>query len=78
MMEVLAAYDCFLENHNIREDYCNTRGIEVYDEESGEWNDWVDEESGEDDPDVFIEDHPEKFEWLKSLRESVFSQVDFS
>lgn len=43
MMQVLGAYDMFQFQNNIKPDYCNTCGLEYYDEEDKEWYDWYSE-----------------------------------
>jgi len=54
LMNVLADYDLFQFRNNIKPDYCNVGGLEMYDEEEKSWMDWYDEESGEDDPAAFV------------------------
>lgn len=49
IMQVLAEYDHFQFAHNIKPDYCNAGGLVMLDTD-GEWIDWCDEETGEDDP----------------------------
>ena len=39
-IDILSAYDCFKYNHHIKPDYCNTGGVQVWDEEAQEWIDW--------------------------------------
>ncbi len=52
LMRVLADYDAFQFENNIKPDYCNAGGIMML--ENGEWVDWFDEETGEDDPEEWI------------------------
>ena len=75
IMDLLGAYDCFLENNHIREDYCNANGLEMYDEEAGEWVDWFleTEDNFYEDVDVFLENDEESQEFAKE----VLSQVHF-
>lgn len=40
IVEVLGQYDLFQLEHNIKPDYSNASGIEVF--EDGEWTDWED------------------------------------
>jgi hypothetical protein len=49
LMDVLADYDAFQFESNVKPDYCNAGGIQVL-EDDGEWCDWFDDETGEDDP----------------------------
>ena len=59
IMDVLAKYDQFQLENNVKPDYCNAGGLRRWCENSdGEgtpgWEDWCDEETGEDDPRVFV------------------------
>ncbi len=38
MLSLLASYDQFQLDHNIKGDYCNAGGLEVF--EDGEWIEW--------------------------------------
>ena len=79
LMDVLAAYDCFQWNHHIKPDYCNCGGLQVYDQEADEWNDWY-FESGEDyfdNVDEYCEAKSEHAVELDSFFREVFSQVSF-
>lgn len=42
-MEILANYDLFQFENNIRPDFCNVQGIECFDKEEQEWFEWYDE-----------------------------------
>lgn len=46
ILEVLAHYDLFEFENNVKPDYSNAAGLEVY--EDGEWIEWYDDETGED------------------------------
>lgn len=48
LLEVLGNYDQFQLDNNIKPDYANAGGLTMW--EQGEWVDWCDEETGEDDP----------------------------
>lgn len=58
VMSVLADYDAFQFLARIKPDYCNAGGLQVWEADSnGEgpgWVDWYDEESDEDDPEVWL------------------------
>lgn len=41
LLDTLANYDEFQLKHNIKPDYCNAGGLEIFEE--GEWCEWVDE-----------------------------------
>ena len=49
LLRVLADYDLFQYNHNVKPDYSNASGLSVWDDDDQEWVDWYDEASGEDD-----------------------------
>lgn len=60
ILDVLAKYDEFQYENNIKPDYCNVGGLNVWEADcDGEgnpgWNDWYDEETGIDDPREFLE-----------------------
>jgi len=79
VMDMLAAYDCFQYNHRIKPDYCNTGGIQVYDKDDKEWNDWYyeDENSYYDNVDEYIEEMSINATELENFQRAVFSQVHF-
>lgn len=60
IMDVLARYDAFQFENNIKPDYCNVGGINRWCEDNGDgepgWEDWYDEETGEDDPAKWLEE----------------------
>lgn len=45
LMRALANYDRFQFEHNVKPDYCNAQGLEVF--EDGEWCEWYDENGDE-------------------------------
>lgn len=47
LVETLAAYDAFQFDNNIKPDYSNVGGLQVF--EDGEWIDWYDEDGFEFD-----------------------------
>lgn len=79
IMDMLAAYDCFQWNHNIKPDYCNTGGVQVWDEDSHEWNDWFyeDKDSYYDDVDEYCGEKSESAKELDDFTKAVFGQVSF-
>ena len=52
ILNVLAAYDSFQFENKIKPDYCNVGGLSML--EDGEWCDWYDEDTGEDDPEKYL------------------------
>ena len=47
LLDTLARYDTFQFEHNIKPDYSNAGGLEVF--EDGEWCEWCDEEGADID-----------------------------
>lgn len=47
LLDVLANYDAFQFENNIKPDYANAGGLEVF--EDGEWSDWYDEDGNDID-----------------------------
>ena len=46
IITTLADYDAFLFENNVKPDYCNAGGLEVF--EDGEWCEWECPETGDD------------------------------
>jgi len=42
LLDILANYDIFQYENNIKPDYCNAGGLSIY--EDGEWTDWYNED----------------------------------
>ena len=80
VMDILSAYDCFQWNHKIKPDYCNCGGLENFDEENGEWQDWYFEDEGSyfEDVDEYLEVKSERIEALDIFRKALLGQVDFN
>lgn len=78
-MDILGSYSQFLINQNAIGDHCSTCGLEVFDEESGEWEDWhyEDEENYYDSVDDYIEEMSTDKEKLSSFSTELYSQVTF-
>jgi hypothetical protein len=60
IMNTLANYDIFQYENKVKPDYSNAGGLNMWDEDSdGEgtpgWVSWQDDETGEDDPEVWLE-----------------------
>ena len=54
LLETLAKYDAFQYENKIKPDYCNTGGLQEFDEKDKNWCDWYDEELDIDDPVDFV------------------------
>ena len=48
LLDILGDYDLFQLENDIKPDYTNAGGVMMLDDD-GEWVDWYDKESGEDD-----------------------------
>lgn len=48
LLDVLAEYDKFQFENNVKPDYSNAGGLMMFDEHEQEWFDWEDEQTGED------------------------------
>jgi hypothetical protein len=61
IIQVLCDYDVFQFENNVKPDYTNVGGLQMFDPQDdtdspeGSWVDWCDEETGEDDPFVYLE-----------------------
>lgn len=44
ILNVLANYDLFQYENNIKPDYCNAQGLQEWDEDSKEWMEWESED----------------------------------
>lgn len=53
IMDVLADYDAFQLENNVKPDYSNAGGLVQLDDD-GEWLGWCDDETGEDDPREYL------------------------
>ena len=78
-MDILGSYSQYLVNKEAISDHCNACGVEVYDEESGEWEDWYyeDSENYYDDVDLYIEEMSPDSIALEKFQKEVYSQVHF-
>lgn len=55
VMDILGDYDLFLEEQRIRGDYSNASFLEEYSEEEQDWVSWMDDDTGIDNVDEFLE-----------------------
>lgn len=79
VMDLLAAYDCFQYNHEVKPDYCNVGGLQVFDEEEQCWNDWEFADGNDyfDDVDDYCEQKSDQNEELTEFAKALFGQVTF-
>lgn len=80
VMDILAAYDAYQLQNNIKPDYCNVGGLQMLNVETGEWEDWYTEtEDGYyfDDIDEYLEEIGKSDEYEQYLDE-LYGQIDWS
>lgn len=83
VMDALAFYDCYQMNQNIKGDYANCGGLEMWDDYEQGWCDWYCEcESGDyyayyDDVDEYIADMSDKKDELEADMKEMANQVHF-
>lgn len=56
VIDMLANYDLFQFENQIKPDYANMTVVEEFDEEEGEWVSWFDEETGIEDINEYFEE----------------------
>ena len=78
VMDMLAAYDAYQLQNKIKPDYCNTGGLQIFDEEEDEWCDWYleTEDSYFDDLDDYIE-FAGKADEIDEFTHELFKQIDW-
>ena len=76
LMDTLAAYDQFQFETNIKPDFCNTGGLQVWDDKEQDWIDWEynDGEDYYDDVNEYFDGNEE----MEKFTREVFSQVNFN
>ncbi len=79
IMDMLAAYDAFQLQNRIKPDYCNTGGVQMWNEDESEWEDWWMETDKDyfDDVDDYCE-RCEKADELENFRSKLFKQIDWN
>lgn len=77
VMDLLAIYDMFQLQNNIKPDYINTGGLQIFNEEEREWEDWYLETENDyyEDVDEYC-DQCEKAEELKEFSRHLSEQID--
>lgn len=78
VLDLLAAYDAFQLENRVKGDYCNVGGLQVFDEEVQDWNDWFmeTEEDYFDDVDDYCE-QCDNAEELTQFNQALFEQIDW-
>lgn len=81
LLDTLAAYDLFQLTNNVKPDFCNTGGLQMWDKEEQEWNNWFieTEEDYFDTIDKYCEsDICEQKEALEAFSKEILGQIDYS
>lgn len=73
VIDILAAYDLFQLENNIKPDFCNVSGVQQWDEQENEWYDWDIET--EDDYFDSVDEYFENDEEMRRFSKKLFSQL---
>lgn len=65
LLDILACYDLFQLENNIKPDFCNTGGLTYWDEDEQEWIDWYSEDG--EDLDEYYQDDEEANKYTEQL-----------
>ena len=78
VLDMLAAYDAFQLQNRIKQDYSNAGGLQVYNPEIADYEDWYLETEDDyfDDVDDYCE-QCEKAEELTEFNQALFEQIDW-
>ena len=82
VMQILAAYDQFQFTKNIKPDFCNTGGLQMWDEDAQDWNDWDFEDDSDyfDDVDEYCENKSDQRDHLDAFRKQLwngYNKIEF-
>ena len=81
VLDMLAAYDLFQLQNNVKPDFCNTGGLQIWDEKENDWCDWyleTEDDYFEDIDDYCESDECEMKEELQEFNKVLFGQIDYS
>lgn len=56
LLVALADYDIFQLEHNVKPDFANASGCEIFNEDEQDWEEWMDEDTGDNIWDVIRAD----------------------
>ena len=70
LLDVLACYDLFQLENNIKPDFSNAGGLSVWNEEEQEWLDWYSEDGAE------LDEYFDGNEEMEEFTENLFSQLE--
>lgn len=78
VMDILAVYDAYQLQNNIKPDYCNVGGLEMYNSETGEYEDWYieTEDNYFDNADDYVESTGNTEE-IEEFTKELFKQIDW-
>lgn len=78
VMDILAAYDAFQLQNRIKPDYTNTGGLQVYNPEIADYEDWYLETEYDyfDDVDEYLST-TDKVEEIDNFTSELFEQIDW-
>lgn len=78
VMDILAAYDAYQLQNRIKPDYSNVGGLQVYNPETADYEDWYLETEDDyfDDVDEYIES-TDKANELEEFTQELFKQIDW-
>lgn len=73
VMDILAAYDLFQLENNIKPDFANMNGLQIFNEEEQEWEDWY----LETDDNYYdnVDEYLENDESLQTFSRELFKQL---
>jgi hypothetical protein len=79
ILNLLAAYDLFQLKNNIKPDYCNAGGVQIFDEEENDWVNWEYETEDDyyDDVEKYCEDVSPEANRISDFKAAVLGQVHF-
>ena len=80
VLDILAAYDMFQLQNDIKPDFCNIGGLQMWNEFEKDWIDWTMETEDDffEDLDEYCDsEYCEQKEELESFKEVLYSQIDF-
>lgn len=72
-LDILACYDLFQLENNIKPDFSNASGLQMFDEDTQEWEDWFLE--SKDDYFEDVDDYFENDKNMASFTKKLFAQL---
>ena len=77
VMDILAAYNLFQLERNIKPNFSNTSGLEMFNEESGEWEEWYEEINNGGNYEYYddVDEYTDRFQEVKKTTMEIFGQL---